>query len=101
MEAKNAFERFKPAAANVAEEMRWDLGKRIAEKKGTDPKAEFKKLSRQVWQGETGMKIRRVNKKLKKGFVCKFIMTDPATGAVTAVEDKVGMKVIGEATDTE
>jgi hypothetical protein len=42
-EAKDAFERFKPTAAKVAEEMRRDLGKRIANRKGTDLHAKFKK----------------------------------------------------------
>jgi hypothetical protein len=71
---------------------------RIAEKKGTDPEAKFKKLSRHVQQKATGLKIRRVNKKLKKGFVHKLVLTDPATGAVTAVEDTEGMEAMSKAT---
>jgi hypothetical protein len=76
------------------------LSKSIAERDDTDPEAEFKKLSRHAKQRETGMKIRRVNKKLKKGFFHKFILTDPITGAVTAVEDKEGMEALSEATNT-
>jgi tRNA U54 and U55 pseudouridine synthase Pus10 len=67
MEAKDAFERFKPTATKLAEEMRRALGKRIAKKTGTDPEDEFKKLSRHVQQKELRLKIRRVDKKLKKG----------------------------------
>jgi hypothetical protein len=99
-EAKDAFERFKPTTSKVAEETRESLSKSIVERDRTDPKAEFKKLSRHAKQRETGMKIGRVNKKLKKGFVHKFVLTDPTTGAVTAVEDKEGMEALSEATNT-
>ena len=55
--------------------MRISMSKAIADKNGTDPDAELKKLSRHAKQRETGLKIRRVNKKLKKGFVHKFVIT--------------------------
>ena len=99
-EAKTAFEKFKPSASKVAAEMRISMSKAIADKNGTDPDAELKKLSRHAKQRETGLKIRRVNKKLKKGFVHKFVITDPLTGAVTAVEDKQGMEALSEETNT-
>ena len=99
-EAKTAFEKFKPSASKVAEEMRRSMSKNIAEKNRTDHEVEFKKLSRHAKQRETGMKIRRVNKKLKKGFVHKFVLTDPLMGAVTAVEDKQGMEALSKETNT-
>ena len=76
------------------------MSKNIVVKNGTDHKAEFKKLSRHAKQRETGLKIQRVNKKLKKGFVHKFVLTDPTTGAVTAVEDKQGMEALSKETNT-
>ena len=101
MEAKNKFELFKPNSAKAADEHRHQLSKLIAARNNTDPDVEYRKLSHNIRQRKLGLKLRRINKKVKRGFVQKFVFHNEETGESTAVEDKCPMEELSEETNTK
>ena len=88
VEAKNKFVLFKPNAAKAADEHWHQLSKLIADRNDTNPDVEHHRLNHNIRQQKFVLKFRRINKKVKRGFVQKFVFHNKETGESTAVEDR-------------
>ena len=99
--SKNKFALCKPNSAKAADEHRHQLSKLIAARNNTDPDGNYRKLNYNIRQRKLGLKLCRINKKVKRGFVQKFVFHNEATGESTAVEDKHPMEELSEETNTK